>query len=990
MRLASFLLIFLAFLAAPAHAGEDAASVAFFETKIRPVLVEHCSKCHGDGPAPKGGLRVDTRDHVRGGGDSGPAVVPGDPEESLLLRAIEHADDAPPMPPKAKLPAAVAADFRAWIVAGAVDPRTPDAAPPAAPTSDWWSLRPLARPEVPAARGDVRNPIDAFLLAKLDAEGIRPVAEADRRTLIRRLHHDLTGLPPTLEEVDAFVADADPAAYDRLVDRLLASPRYGERQARKWLDVIHFADTHGFEHDEFRPHAWRYRDYVIAAFNRDLPWAEFIRQQLAADAFHPDRPSLTVALGFLGAGPYDRSAAGTAPRNFENLDRDDLVTQTIAAFASTTINCARCHSHKFDPIPQEDYYALQAVFAGVGKGNVEFDADDEVAARRREIRAFLASIRGGDAAVLLATENRERVAAWERRRGGVDAAWRPADVEALASSDGATLERRPDGSILVAGARPEKDVATLTLKPPPGRIAGIRLEVLPDDALPGRGPGRADNGNFHLSEVTAQVVAPGEAKPRDLKFRRASADWDQENWTAAHAIDGDPATAWGIFPKVGEAHEAVFELEAPAELPAGSRLVVALKQGHGRAHTLGRFRVSTSDAPGESLLVLPEAAREALATPEADRTDAQRLALAAVVLRAVAEDDLARLPAPAKVYAASKAAENERGVVAYATPRPIHLLRRGDIDAPGPEVGPGALSAVAGLDSRFDSAAKGDESARRAALADWLADARNPLTWRSLANRIWQQHFGRGLSDTPSDFGRMGEVPSHPELLDWLAVELRDGGSVKRLHRLICTSAAYRRSSAGREDATAVDPDARLAWRMPRRRLDAEEFRDAVLAATGRLDDRAGGPGDAHFTTSPGAQVTPKLDYEAFDPESPSADRRSIYRVVWRGIPDPLFEALDFPDAGLLTPSRGFSASPLQALTLYNNPFVLRAAARLAARVEAIDPSADGRIRAAFRLVLLRDPDPAELAEFRALAESRGAAAVGRVLFNSNEFLFVD
>ncbi|MDR3619171.1 MAG: PSD1 and planctomycete cytochrome C domain-containing protein [Paludisphaera borealis] len=988
----AWVLAMLGGLLASANAADEPASTAFFETKIRPVLVEHCAKCHGAAiAAPKGGLRVDTRDDVRRGGDSGPGVVPGKPDESLLLQAIERTGDVAPMPPKTKLPAAVVADFRAWIAHGANDPRTPDAAKPAPATADadWWSLRPLTRPEIPNAGRDAgRNPIDAFLRVRLDAKGLKPVAEADRRTLIRRVTHDLTGLPPTPDEVAAFVADADPTAYERLVDRLLASPRYGERWARHWLDVIHFADTHGLEHDQLRPNAWRYRDYVIASFNRDVSWGRFIREQIAADALYPDQPSLTAALGFLGAGPYDRSAAGTAPKNFEYLDRDDLVTQTMSAFVSTTVNCARCHAHKFDPIPQEDYFALQAVFAGVGKGDVAFDEDDEVGRRRRTAKALLAAAETGQGAVLLRPEHQAHVIAWEQTR--VPVAWRTMDAEVFTSSDGSVLERRPDGSILATGTRPDKDVTTLTLTTPMRRITGLRLEVLADDSLPAHGPGRADNGNFHLSEVAAQVFQPGADKPRSLHFRRATADWNQDQWTIAHAIDGDPATAWGVSPKLGESHHAVFELDAPLDLEPGAKLVVVLKQSHGRGHLLGRFKVSAADAPGDSLIAIPEPARTALETAPEKRTEAQRVALAAAVLRAVAESDLARLPAAVKVYAASNSAENERGIVAITTPRVIRVLRRGDLDAPGPEAAPGALSAVSSLKGRFDQVARDDEAGRRVALAEWLADDRNPLTWRSIANRVWQYHFGRGLSDAPGDFGRMGDPPSHPELLDWLAVELRDGGSMKRLHRLICTSEAYRRASAHRDDAEAVDPGDRLVWRMSRRRLEAEEFRDAVLAVSGRLDDQAGGPGSAQFKTLPGIQVTPKLDYETFDWDTPGAARRSIYRIVWRGMPDPLFDALDFPDATLMTPVRGFSASPLQALALLNNPFVLRFSAHFAARVEAVGKTTDDHVRAAFRLALLREPSTDELAAFGKLADVHSLAAVCRLLFNSNEFLFVD
>ncbi|QEH38957.1 Planctomycete cytochrome C [Aquisphaera giovannonii] len=989
--------------ASAAAGADDAAATAFFEARIRPVLIDRCDRCHGPGlPAPKGGLRVDSREGLLRGGNSGPAVVPGRPDESPLLQAIARTGEVSPMPPKEPLPAAVVADFRTWIARGAADPRRGPAAVAKDPAEagasrnpgEWWSLRPLRRPDVPPAPGmdasHARNPIDRFVLAKLREKGLAPQPEADRLTIIRRLAFDLTGLPPSPEEAGAFARDPDPLAYEKLVDRLLASPAYGERWARHWLDVIHFADTHGFEHDVFRPNAWRYRDYVIDSLNRDTPWPRFIREQLAADVFYPDEPRLTAALGFLGAGPFDYSAAQTAPMSFENLDRDDLVTQTMAAFASATVNCARCHSHKFDPIPQEDYYALQAVFAGVGKGDLSYDPDAEVHRRRGHARALLAAAEAGRADVLLSGENQAVVARWERSRAA-SPAWEPLEAEVFLAAEGSALRRRPDGSLAAEGTRPDKDTYTVTTSTAPREIGALRLDVLADDSLPSKGPGRADNGNLHLSEIEVLVFRPGGREPERPRIRHASADWNQADWDIARAIDGDPDTAWGIFPQVGRPHHAVFELERKLTLEPGARLVVVLKQLHGRGHLIGRFRLSATVGSGDEAGVLNAEVEEALRVEPARRTAAQRLALAAAVLRAEAERELASLPAPVKVYAAGRAVEVQGKATAIDRPRVIRVLKRGDLNAPGAEVAPGSLSVVASLRSRFEGLAPEDEGARRAALADWLADPRNPLTWRSVANRLWQGHFGTGLCDTPSDFGRMGGTPSHPELLDWLAAELRDGGgSLKPIHRLICTSAAYRRSSASHAAAAAIDPDNRLLWRMNRRRLDADAFRDAVLAASGRLDRTAGGPGVAHFKTSPGPQITPVVDYTAFDWDAPGAGRRSIYRVVWRGIPDPLMDALDFPDAALLTPVRGFSASPLQALSLLNNDFVLRQSEHLADRAQAIGRTDAGRIAAAFRLVLLRDPSPEEAAAFAALAGQHSLAAACRVLLNSNEFLFVD
>ena len=830
---------------------------------------------------------------------------------------------------------------------------------------EWWSLKRLEAVKPPLAG---RHPIDTFIEAKLAEKGLKPSPQADWRTVVRRLFVDLHGLPPT----DADLASTN---YEQLVDRLLSSPRYGERWARHWFDTIHFADSHGFEHDVMRTNAWRYRDYVIASLNRDTPWDRFIREQLAADAFWPDEPGLTVALGFLGAGTYDASAAGTAPKNFEYLDRDDLVTQTMGAFVSTTANCARCHAHKFDPISQEDYYGLQAVFAGIGKGDILYDEDPAIAKQRKRWQSLM---NGVD---VLAAENQTLVEEWERQRGSAPQ-WQPLEMETFVSAEGATLTVQSDGLILSGGKRPERDTVTVTGTTKLHQLTAIRLELLTDDSLPKKGPGRAENGNLHLNEFEAQMFRPGASNVVKVKFARASADFDQTGWTVAHALDGDLKTAWGVDPQEGQDHHAVFELDSPLTLEPRTKLAILLKQEHGRSHVIGRFRLLVSDAPVSAVTALPQLAEAALKIPREQRTKEQREAIASVVLKNRAREELAKLPAQTKVYAAAAVAENERGMIKYDEPRVIRVLKRGELDKPQEEVGPGALAAVSWLKGRFDVR---NEAQRRAALADWIADRDNPLTWRSIVNRVWHYHFGKGLCDTPSDFGKMGGVPSHPQLLDWLALWFRDEakGSLKELHRLIVTSAAYRRSSVIRDDAAAIDPENRLLWRMNRQRLDAESYRDAVLALSERLDLRMGGPGAGHFTQKPGPQSTPVLDYVGFEWNSPAGARRSVYRIVWRGIADPFMEALDFPDLGLLAPVRSFSASALQALALMNNDFVVYHAQVMAARFGS-------DIRKMVDAVWLRDPSPEELTAFTQLAEEHGPAAVCRLLLNSNEFLFVD
>ena len=961
--------------------GDDADVI--FERHVEPILARRCLACHSHASRTmEGGLALDWKSGWQTGGSRGPAIVPGDPDASLLVKAIRHADAGLRMPDE-RLPDAELATIEAWVRAGAHDPRVARPPEPAA-TGDWWSLRPLERPAVPAVEaGD--NPIDAFLESRLSAAGIAPAPEADRRTFIRRAMFDLHGLPPTPEEVESFAADPAPNAHAVLVDRLLASHRLGEKFARHWLDCVHFADSHGFEHDVFRPNAWPYRDWVIEAFAADMPWSTFVRAQLAADVFFPSDMPMQAALGFLGAGSYDHSAAVTATRSFEYLDRDDLVTQTLGALASTTANCARCHAHKFDPITQEDYYALQAVFAGIGKGEIDWESDATVASERRRWKR-LAQLAASSPVALLDEPEASLLDEWVAR-GSPD--WSTVPLASFSSAFAAELVRQDDGSILSRGEPPERDVTTLTVAGPRPPITAIRLDVLPDDSLPGRGPGRASNGNLHLSEFQARVF-PAEGPPRPAAVARATADFNQEGWTIDHAIDGKPATAWGIDPQEGKPHHAVFVFAEPIRLGSGDTLALELRQVHGRAHVIGRFRVSATAGDPEGAVAISAEAEAALALPKDSRSREQQAAILAAVVGPLAKDRLQKLPPPRKLYAAARTATNERGTISIDPPREIRVLARGDIERPQEPVGPGSLSCVPGVPARFQLPPEADESARRAALAEWFVSPSNPLTWRSIANRVWQWHFGRGLCDTPSDFGRLGSVPSHPELLDWLACEIRDTGSLHRLHRLICTSRAYRRSSACTPSAFAADPDNRLLARSPRHRLDAEGFFDGVLRTSGQLDDTRGGPGIARFTQRPGAQLTPILDYDGYELSSPGAGRRAIYRVVWRGIPDPLFDALDFPDLGLLAPTRGFSASALQALVLANNRFVLHAAQALAARAEAERADVADRVRFMVRRVWLRDPEAEEIADFVGLAERHGLAAVARALFNSDEFLFVE
>jgi hypothetical protein len=977
--------IFALAMSAVLCSGADEEGGQFFRSEVQPLLEAKCLKCHSHAAGKmKGGLTLDSRSGWAEGGDDGPAIVPGKPDESLLIKAVRYEDPDLQMPPKGKLSAAEIGVLIKWVKLGANDPRKAET--PNLADTDWWSLKSLTAPAVP----DEGHPIDAFVEQRLRAEGLESAPRADKTALIRRLSFDLHGLLPTPEEVTAFVDDSAANSYSRLVDEYLASPRYGERWARHWLDVIHFADSHGCEHDVKRPNAWRFRDYVIERLNADVPWGRFIREQLAADVFYPEQPELTAALGFIAAGPLELSRAGTAPVTFDYLDRDDMVTQTMAAFASTTANCARCHTHKFDPITQEDYYALQAVFAGIGKGDVSYDRSAKVMKRRLELEELETAAATKNGGVLLQKQYAPEIHAWEIAYQKNPVSWKLLGPEVFVASGGATLTKEQDSSIYASGKIADQEHYTVTSTVGLKRLTAVRVDVLRDERLPKNGPGRAGNGNLHLAEVDLQWFPAGSNAPVKLKIGRASADYDQPGWTAEQAIDGDQKTGWAIFPKTNQSHHIVFELEKPIDLQPGGRLAVTLKQLYPPKHLIGRFALAATDAQGGAALILPAKAKAGLPKPENERTPEERTAIAAVALSAFAKKELAGLPAQATVYGASASWSRAKKLGKPQAPKVVHLLRRGDIAQPLREVEPGALSAINGLEGRFDLAGSNTESARRAALADWLAHPDNPLTSRSIVNRVWHFHFGRGLCDTPNDFGRMGSVPSHPELLDWLAVWFRDEahGSLKKLHRLILTSETWRRASQG--GAIVQDAGNRLLSRMNRRRMDAEVFRDSALQLAGRLNLAMGGPGIEQFTTAKGPQATPALDYNAFDWNAPSAGRRSIYRVVWRGIPDPFMEAMDFPDLGLLTPKRSFSVSALQSLAMFNNDFVLHASARFAERLEKERKDLKQQVRRAIELAWLRAASTAEIEDYSNYARDHGLPAFCRVLLNSNELLFVE
>ncbi len=992
---------FLAWLPSPAlPAAPD------FAKDVRPIFERSCFRCHGP-DKQKSGYRLDIRETALKGGDTGkPAIIPHNAKSSPLIRYVSGLDDEIFMPPKkSDVPRLTSSEIQIltdWIDAG---PSWPDAFAGTTATKPHWSLTPLKK-IWPPSNG---HPIDAFIRA---APGhINSSPEADRRGLIRRATYDLTGLPPDSQQVEAFVADTDPHAYENLIDRLLDSKRYGEHWARHWLDVANYADTHGNDHDYVRSNAWHYRDYVIRAFNEDKPYARFIQEQIAGDALFPDDFQATVALGFLAAGPWDHTLMVTVREDTvdhhmaQNLDRDNMVSTAIGTFDSLTIHCARCHDHKFDPISQREYYALQAVFAGVDRANRPFDTNADTQKLRRQLLAEHRALQLRDTALLARLETPElsrKVAAWEDSWRKREESWAPFEISSVVSSGGSTLTRQPDGSWFASGTRPERDTYIITARLHLDKIKAVRLEVLPDDRLPHHGPGRYDNGNFHLTEFKVFFSTNSlEQSGHPLVFSRATADYDEgPTISAAQAIDGKNDTQWGVDPRYGEAHEAVFELKDAIECPSGTTFTLLLENLAGApGHGIGRFRLSASDSASATDTLEPASAelKQILLVPPSERTIHQRQTLAIEALKRENQRALAALPAPELVYAITRDFPPDgENFKPSPMPRPIHLLMRGELGKPGDLINPGTLKCIPGMSSELSIPDASDESARRAALARWLSDEHNVLTWRSIVNRVWHYHFGRGICDTPNDFGRMGGVPSHPELLDWLAVWFRDEakGSLKALHRLILTSATWKQTSLANQ-GSQTDADNRLLWRQNRVRLSAEQVRDTLLSLSGKLNLTMGGPpaiqfvskGDATFMSGGNPAF---LDYEHFDPDAPASRRRAIYRFLFRTVPDPFMDALDSPDGGAVTPVRNVSTTAQQAFAMLNDPFVIRQCEHMAENLASKSNGAEPQAESAFQLILLRKPSSQERTKLARYIEQHGLANACQLLINTSEFLYLD
>jgi hypothetical protein len=872
---------------------------------------------------------------------------------------------------------------------------------PKSSDQDWWSVRALVSPPVPKlsrwARHWARTPIDAFIAQRLDTVHLRASPEADRATLIRRLYFDLLGLPPSPMEVRAFQEDKDPLCYEKLVDRVLSSPRYGEHWARHWLDVVHYGDSHGYDKDQPRPNAWPYRDYVIRAFNRDKPYSQFVQEQLAGDVLQPDSAEAIQATGFIAAGPWDLIGHAEVPETkidgqiARHLDRDDMVTTAIGTFTSMTAQCAQCHHHKFDPISQEDYYSLQSVFAAVDRADRPYDDDPAIARQRREFgdqrRRLEQEIKKLDRQIhdqagpemAQVEEQIERIESGPNGQQQAEFGYHSA-IEAkdnLAKWVQVDLGRPVSISqIVLIGSYDNFNQIGAGF----GFPVRFKIEISDDPEFHSTVQSIVDQtqADFPNPKSIPQTFSAGGKQARYVRVTSTKLALRSDDYIFSL---GELSVLDGRGTNVA-LHAKVAALDSIENPPRWSRenLVDGYYYGSNESAT-NAHELTVLKEKKQALLNKP-----AVQALENDLTNLQ------ASLQGI-ETAAAKLPKPKYVYAGG-VYEGSGSFVGTGhnggEPRIIHILTRGDVRKPGAVAVPGALSWVTALPARFDLPQDAPEGRRRLALAQWITDRRNPLTWRSIVNRVWQYHFGRGIVDTPNDFGKMGQLPTHPELLDWLAARFRDGDqSLKSLHRLIVTSAVYRQVSTVRPEAAAIDSDNLYLWRMNRHRLEAEELRDAVLSVSGVLDLTMYGPGYQDFVIEK-PENSPHYRYDLYDPEKAGSHRRSIYRFIIRSQPQPFLTALDCADPSMFVAKRDETLTPLQALALLNDDFMLAMSKDFAARVDQAGSTLDSDINLGFELAFGRAARADERKELAAYAKQYGLANACRVILNLNEFVFVD
>ena len=1010
-RLALALLLSLSSLALARAEGAETPAEIDFQRDVRPIFEEHCYRCHGS-IERKGGLRLTNRRDAFQPGDLGiPVIEPGNADLSPLYELVTSTDPDERMPKKKDpLPPEKIERIRRWIEAGAPWPTEADRVEP------HWAYRTPKRPAPPAV-GDPswpRNEIDRFVLARLEAESLRPAPEADRRTLARRLHFDLTGLPPTPDEIDAFLADESPDAYERLVDRLLASPAFGEKWARPWLDAARYADSTGFQTDQITPN-WPYRDWVIDAINADMPYDEFTIEQLAGDLLPNPTIAQRVATGFNRSAPLNLEVGihREESRVGQVMDR---VNTTSTIWLGSTIECAQCHDHKFDPFRQEEYYRLLAFFNNTpdesrplsevayrpagptvdvplpedlhGKRDALLqrlqallEREGALPASAQNARAHFADLASrGDTpgavafarGLLLAQVARQLPSgayeAWvEEMRAALfrgEPQWRALRPLYFDGSGGEGVRLLPDGSLLVDGAVPDTSTYVVKVRTNLGGITAFQLEAFRDESLPGKGPGRGDveSPDFVVSEIEIRrEVAESEkgeeneeSEARPIGIYRAVASYDSAQGRVDGAIDGKPETGWSIADGYALQLQAAFLVDEPIAVDGPTTFVFTIRQNAGFGKTIGRFRLSATNAPAD--VVAAKFSARALRDPKPDEKLAQHLRTEFLSSKVDGKikSELGALARDLEALRMPTASVMEE----LAEPRDTHLMKRGNYLDPGAKVTPDTPAVLPPMSP--------DLPRNRLGLARWLVDPENPLVGRVTVNQWWQEVFGRGLVATPEDFGSQGDRPSHPELLDWLAVELVESGwSRKRMLREIVTSATYRQSSQPATSETLErDPESVLLTRNPRLRLPAELVRDNALAIAGLLSRKRGGP--AVYPPQPDGlwKLTGTLQPTYVASHGDDRYRRGIYTIWRRSSPYPSFVAFDAKDRTACVLRRSRTNTPLQALTLLNDEVYVEAALRLAERILAERPEASvpERTRHGFRLALGREPTDRELA----------------------------
>ena len=976
----------LLMLCRPAAAGE-----IDFDKQVAPLLAGRCLECHRGNEA-KGKLDLSRHKSAMEGGESGAAIVAGKPADSLLWQRIE-ADE---MPPKHPLPPDERAILKQWLASGAkwgADPIDPFRYTTAARAGvDWWSLQKLSRPHVPTVKNSAwaKNAIDHFVLAKLDAAGLTPSPTASDAALQRRVAFDLVGLPTT-----AFPGD-QPGYYPALVDALLRSHHYGERWARHWLDVAHFGESDGFEFDRMRPHAWRYRDWVIDALNRDLPYDEFARLQIAGDILRPTDPEAVVATGFLVGGSHDSLLPrGEVMQMIMRQDElEDLVAVVGQTFLGLTVNCARCHDHKFDPIRQEDYYRLAASLAGVKRGNrdIPLPPPADLLAQHEKAAAELEPLVAAAQAAALAARKAgqatqqpvpQPIARWnfdKDLRDSVGTLHGLAQGAAVLENGALVLDGK---SAFVSTRALSQDLTEKTLE------AWVQL-----DSLTQRGGGLF--GVETADGKTFDTIVFGEREPKrwiagSNNFRRTISLMNAADEAAAaerfvHLAVVYQADGQIQMYREGQPYGDAYQSTMPIRFEAGnSGLLFGLR--HSPA-AKGKFLAAKIDRARlyDRALSADEIAASA-GTVSSHVSEAELLA----TLAGDARERYVHLKAEVARLAAELQTYRDRQTYAVTPQKApvVQLLNRGNVQEPGKEIAPSGMEALACSEPDFHLPPNATDAERRTRLAEWVASDRNPLFARTIVNRVWQHHFGRGLVETPNDLGFSGGPASHPELLDWLACELIERRwSLKDLHRLIVASATYQQASRPRDECLAIDADNRLLWRYSPRRLEAEAVRDGMLALAGQLNPAPGGPSYMDF--QPFVHKNTQY-YEPLDPVGAEFNRRSVYRFWARGGRNPLLDTFDCPDPSTIVPRRGSTTTPLQALSLMNNSFTLRMADHFAERLARERPAAaKAQVQRAFELAYGEAVSEPELRAAQQFVATHGLAAFCRVLLNTNGFLYVN